>query len=251
MRSRPPAHARRGARVRPAARRIAEVLEGAGGPLTAQEVADALGQHHTSVRTQLAALEKAGVAEAVTDAPHGRGRPVRRYSLVDRSRRPGGRGASRARADSSWASCARPASARRDGALRRGPGLERADRGRRGRRASGRVRAHGVRTARGARAEPGRPLSSTGARSPMGSEAPGGELICLLHRGLARGIAARAAPEVTVTELVVEDPRRAGCRLCLSAGTDERTGVPTLESLVPCAPPWSTSSAGWRWAPGC
>ena len=42
-----------------------------------------------------------------------------------------------------------------------------------------------------------------------GVEAPGGELICVLHRGLARGIVVRAAPEVTVTDLVVEDPRRA------------------------------------------
>ncbi len=50
-----------------------------------------------------------------------------------------------------------------------------------------------------------------------GVEAPGGELICLLHRGLARGIALRAAPDVAVTDLVIEDPRRAGCRLCLAA----------------------------------
>jgi len=50
-----------------------------------------------------------------------------------------------------------------------------------------------------------------------GVEVAGGELICVLHRGLARGIARRAAPDVTVTELVVEDPRRGGCRLCLAA----------------------------------
>ena len=85
------------------------------------------------------------------------------------------------------------------------------------RRAAERVRAPGVRPARGARAGTSPDLVLGSCPFADGVEAPGGELICVLHRGLARGIALRAAPEVTVTDLVVEDPRRAGCRLRLAA----------------------------------
>ena len=58
-------------------------LKGAQGPMTAQEVADAVGQHHTSVRPSSSRGSRAaGVVEGATDPPRGRGRPVRRYPLA-------------------------------------------------------------------------------------------------------------------------------------------------------------------------
>lgn len=39
------------------------------------------------------------------------------------------------------------------------------------------------------------------------------EIVCELHRGLAEGIAARAAGSYSVDDLVVQPPRQAGCRI--------------------------------------
>lgn len=212
----PARHAQSAVLARPAARRIAALLEEAGAPLTAQQVADALGRHHTSVRAQLDALERAGVAEGVTDPPHGRGRPVRRYVLAS------GAGD-------------REAVGHRElvrllmGVVRQtGLGPEEMERFGEGQGWTvpaedggvGEIRDAFARLGFAPREVPGpAPADLVLDRCPFadGVEAPGGELICVLHRGLARGIAARAAPGVTVTELVVEEPRRAGCRLRLEA----------------------------------
>jgi DNA-binding transcriptional ArsR family regulator len=210
----PARHARAAALTRPAARRIAALLAEAEGPMTAQEVADALGRHHTSVRAQLAALEDAGVAEGVTDPPSGRGRPVRRYVLAAD---PGDREAVGHRE-----------LVRLLMGLVRGTGLgpEEMERFGEGQGWSVPVEGGGLGEVRLAfdrlgfapREAPGpAPADLILERCPFadGVEAPGGELICILHRGLARGIVARAAPGVTVTDLVAQDPRRAGCRLRL------------------------------------
>ena len=210
----PARHTRAAVLARPAARRIAEVLEGTQRPMTAQEVADTIGQHHTSVRVQLAGLEEAGVVEGVTDPPSGRGRPVRRYSLASD---PGDR----------------EAIGHRElvrllmGLVRQtGLGPDEMERFGEGQGWTVPTEGGGVEELRAAfsrlgfapREVPGpAPADLVLDRCPFadGVEAPGGELICVLHRGLARGIAARAAPDVTVTELVVEDPRGGGCRLRL------------------------------------
>ena len=211
----PARHARAAALAREPARRVAEALEAAPGPQTAQELADALGLHHTGVRTQLAALERAGVVEGRTDPPRGRGRPVRRYALAPE---PGDR----------------EADGHRElvrllmGVVRQtGLGPEEMER-------FGERQGWSVPVAGGGIAELRRAFERLGFaprevpgedppdlvldRCPFadGVEAPGGELICLLHRGLARGIAGRAAPGVTVTDLIIEDPRTAGCRLRLA-----------------------------------
>lgn len=217
----PARHRRAAALTRPAARRIAEVLVGASEPLTAQQVAHALGRHHTSVRAQLASLVRAGVARSVTDAPHGRGRPSRRYSLAEDP-------------------AAREALGHRElvrllmeVVRRTGFGPEEMERFGEGQGRSvpsegggvGELRLAFARLGFAPREVPGpAPADLVLDRCPFadGVEAPGGELICVLHRGLARGIAARAAPGVVVADLVVEDPRRAGCRLRLShASTGE------------------------------
>jgi DNA-binding transcriptional ArsR family regulator len=210
----PARHARAAALTRPAAHRIAALLEQAGGPMTAQEVADALGRHHTSVRAQLAALEEAGVAEGITDPPSGRGRPVRRYVLAAD---PGDREAVGHRE-----------LVRLLMGLVAGTGLgaEEMERFGEGQGWGIPVEGGGLAEVRlaferlgfGPREEAGpAPADLVLARCPFadGVEAPGGELICVLHRGLARGIVARAAPGVAVTDLIARDPRRGGCRLVL------------------------------------
>lgn len=212
----PARHARAAVLARPAARRIAGVLEAAHGAMSAQEVADAIGQHHTSVRVQLAALEEAGAIEGLTDPPRGRGRPVRRYALAAD---PGDR----------------EATGHRElvrllmGLVRQtGLGPDEMERFGEGQGWTVPVEGGGIGELRDAFARLGFAPREVPGPSPAdivldrcpfadGVEAPGGDLICVLHRGLACGIAARAAPEITITGLVVEDPRRAGCRLCLSA----------------------------------
>jgi predicted ArsR family transcriptional regulator len=215
----PARHARAAALARAPARRMAAALEAARGPQTAQEIADALGLHHTGVRIQLAALESAGVVEARTDPPRGRGRPVRRFALAP----PPGE---------------REAAGHRElvrllmGAVAQtGLGPEEMER-------FGESQGWAVPAPGGGIGELRRaferlgfaPHEVPGGEDPPdlvldscpfadGVEAPGGELICVLHRGLARGIALRAAPGVTVTELVIEEPRRAGCRLRLAERT--------------------------------
>ena len=210
----PVRNTRTAALLRPAARRIATLLEDADGPMTAQEVADALGRHHTSVRAQLMALEEAGVAVGVTDPPSGRGRPVRRYVLATD---PGDREAVGHRE-----------LVRLLMGLVSGTGLgpEEMERFGEGQGWSIPVEGGGLDEVRLAferlgfapREVPGpAPADLVLDRCPFadGVEAPGGGLICILHRGLARGIVGRAAPGVTVAELVARDPRRGGCRLRL------------------------------------
>lgn len=88
----PARHTRAAALARTPARRVAAALEAAPGPQTAQQLADALGLHHTGVRIQLVALERAGVVESRTDPPRGRGAPCAATSSRRRpeSARPAG-----------------------------------------------------------------------------------------------------------------------------------------------------------------
>ena len=211
----PARHRRAAVLARPAARRVAAVLAEAAEPLTAQAVADSLGLHHTGVRTQLAALERVGVAESRADPPRGRGRPARRYALA-------------ADPDDREAIGHRELVRLLMGLVRQtGLGPQEMERFGEGQGQAVPAEGGGLEELREAFARLGfAPREVSGPppadlvleRCPFadGVEAPGGELICVLHRGLARGIAARAAPGITVTELVVEEPRRAGCRLRLS-----------------------------------
>ena len=196
---------------------VAALIASADGPLSAQEIADALGRHHTSVRPQLAALERAGVIEGVTAPPRGPGRPLRRYLPAPDA------------AD-------REAVGHRElvrllMGLVRQTGLGPDEMERFGETQGRSVPEPGAGIGELSRAflrmgfapesvpgEPEEPEDLMLAVCPFadGVEAPGGELICVLHRGLARGIAAGAAPDIEVTDLDVGDPRRAGCRLRLA-----------------------------------
>lgn len=64
-------------------RAIAEELSGTSGGLTVGELADRVALHPNAVRQHLRVLAGAGVVSAEQDAPKGRGRPTRRYRLVD------------------------------------------------------------------------------------------------------------------------------------------------------------------------
>lgn len=209
----PARHARAAVLARPAAARVAAVVAAADHPLTPQEIAAALGRHHTAVRAQIAALEEAGVIEGVTERPTGRGRPARRYApLPDPAER--------------------EASGHRElvrllmGLVREsGFGPEEMERFGEAQGRSVPVPGGGMDELREAFARLGfapRPSDRPGElvleACPFadGVEAAGGDLICILHRGMARGIAAQADPGLTVDELVVETPRRAGCRLRLT-----------------------------------
>ncbi|HMN98640.1 MAG TPA: helix-turn-helix domain-containing protein [Miltoncostaeaceae bacterium] len=207
----PARHTRAAALGRPAARRVAAVLERADGPMTAQEVADALDLHHSGVRGHLAALERAGVLESRTDPPRGRGRPVRRYAWAadpDEREAEGHRELVRllmtlvGRLDLRPDEMERFGESQGETVPRPGGGMQELWRA-------------FARMGFAPRRPGGESLDLILDRCPFadGVEAPGGELICLLHRGLARGILTRAAPGVTVEGLTVQDPRRAGCRL--------------------------------------
>jgi predicted ArsR family transcriptional regulator len=225
----PARHARAEVLARPAARRVAWVLEQADRPLTAQEVATALGRHHTGVRGHLAALEEAGVIEGRADPPRGRGRPVRRYAPApdpDAREAEGHRELVRL-----LMSLVRQLALRPDEMERFGQ-----DQGAAVPRPGGGVEELWEAFERMGFAPrgggEGAPLDLVLHRCPFadGVEAPSGDLICILHRGLARGILARAAPGVEVEELVIENPRDAGCRLRLA---DRR---PAGSAEVACRP---------------
>ena len=203
--------------ARPAARRVAQVLEDAPSDgMTAHQIAAALGVHHSGVRAQLAALESAGAIEVRTDPPAGRGRPSRRYLLAPDP-------------------AAQEAQGHRElvrllmGLVRQagfGPEeVERFGEQQGAAIARGEAGPEEIRDAFERLGFAPRELHDDEVPDLVlghcpfadGVEAPSGDLICILHRGLARGIAERAAPDVEVTALDVVDPRRAGCRLRLSA----------------------------------
>ena len=211
-----PIRRRRGAALaRPSAARVVEVLGATARGLTAQEVADALGRHHTGVRARIAALESAGIVEARTDPPAGRGRPARRYLLAPD---PGEREAAGHRE-----------LVRLLMALVREAGFGPVEIERFGeRQGAGIVEpGGGVSEVRAVFERFGFAPRQTGDgatidlvldRCPFidGVEAPSGDLICLLHRGLARGMAMRTAPEIGTVDLEIREPRLAGCRLLMS-----------------------------------
>ena len=58
---------------------LAQLAEADGRPLRAQQIATALGQHVNTTREHLEGLVGAGLAEATTDSPRGRGRPATLY----------------------------------------------------------------------------------------------------------------------------------------------------------------------------
>lgn len=68
----------------PARRRIAETLGGAPHGLTVAELVSQVGGlHHNAIRNHLRVLARAGLVAVERNPPHGRGRPTERFVLVD------------------------------------------------------------------------------------------------------------------------------------------------------------------------
>jgi predicted ArsR family transcriptional regulator len=166
------------------------------------------------VRTYLAALEAAGVVERRADPPAGRGRPSRRYRLAPdpgEQEALGHRELVRllmglvARAGFG-ADEVRSFGERQGRAIAVGGG------------GPDEIRAAFERLGFAPARSPGEPAELVLGRCPFADavEAPGGELVCVLHRGLAEGIAAAAAPGTEVTDLEIADPRHGGCRFVLA-----------------------------------
>jgi predicted ArsR family transcriptional regulator len=205
-----------GALGRPARRRIAEALASWPEGATVAALADLLGVHTNAVRKQLAALQAAGIVASEPEAPSGRGRPSTRWRLVA--------GAGDAVAEghhelvrllvglvrsSGFGADAVEAFGRDEGRLIGGPG--------------------GARALADAFARLGfapEELASAAARKGGESDLrlnacpfrdavlqPGGEVVCRLHRGLAAGLAERAAEGGELIGFDDVDPVRGGCRV--------------------------------------
>jgi predicted ArsR family transcriptional regulator len=194
---------------------IFRYLDEAAVPASVAELTAHFGLNHNAIRQHLAKLRDAELVTEELAAPSGRGRPAVRYRPT-----PG--------AVERW-----------EGAnpyerlttmlveLLRGEGTP-AEVGRRAGREL--AREQGARVdaveviesvARRLGFEPHREAGAHGLdvvldRCPFASSARmAPDIICELHRGLAEGIAATAAGDVTVTGLTVKPPRRAGCRIHL------------------------------------
>jgi predicted ArsR family transcriptional regulator len=208
--------------ARPPAQRLVDALQAAGRGLTARELADILDRHHSRVRPLLAELEAAGAVEAQVDPPGSRGRPARRYVLV---RDPAEREAAGHQelvrlimllvrtAGFGAAEVERFGELHGAGIVEPGGGV-------------GQVREVLARLGFAPRETHGdAEIELVLRRCPVADRVrePGGRLICLLHRGLARGAAMRAAPEVAQVALEARPGRRGGCRLRILRASGRRT----------------------------
>ncbi len=196
----------------PTRRRLADLLAASPDGLTVAELSEASGLHHNAVRDHLKTLAAAGVVASERDKPKGRGRPTERYVLIDDLapriaahqelvRLLVGLLARSGLTEDEVEAFGRetgPAlgGAGRDGVLSSLAGLGFAPRET--------TRAEDV-----SRGELAVRLEHCPFREAV--LAPGGEMICTLHRGLLQGMADRVSPGAEVTEFVPKDPRQAGC----------------------------------------
>lgn len=204
----------RRARALAAPTRVAmlELLRGAEGPLTAQQLGAALGVHHTAVRQHAAVLAEAGLLRATVLPPEGRGRPRLGYTAVDDPdpyRQLAGM----------LAEAVRERRTPREVGQRHGAEVTPSPEGPLAtlKAEADRLGFQPVVRARGK----GRhdvvlqacPFAEVAADDPA--------TVCALHQGLAEGIAERAGG-LEVEALHVADPRHGGCRL-----TVRETGAAT------------------------
>ncbi len=208
----PPAVAVAEALAHPSRRRIADVLNAAQSGLTVFEIADAVGLHHNAVRQHLKRLSDAGMVSVTREAPVGRGRPRLRYRLVD-TQVP--RIAAHQELVRMLISYLRRinASAEDVEEFGREQGAHLGEAG--GRKAVVESFArlgfapHEIGTADPATGVLEIRLDNCPFRD--GATGEGGEMICALHRGIASGIAARAAAGGILTGWYPQDPATAGC----------------------------------------
>jgi predicted ArsR family transcriptional regulator len=196
-------------------------LRDAPSPLTVTELAEHFSLHHNAIRQHLARLVDAGLVVGEAEPPAGPGRPARRYRATPgAAERWGGASAFEAlsmmllevlRGERTPREVGRDAGRRLAAGHRAGAGalevLEAVDR-----QLGFEPRAQ--RTPTGADLVLERcPFAEAAAAAP--------DVVCDLHRGLAEGIVEQAAGGGTIDDLVVRPPRRAGCRIQVSALPDD------------------------------
>lgn len=200
----------------PSRRRIADALRRHPDGLTVDAIADQVGLHPNAVRRHLRRLGAAGLLAAQRDDPAGRGRPSMRYTLagVEVPRNAAHQELVRMLVGALSRTGATAEEVERFG---RDYGLTLESRG------GGADRIGEVFAQLGfapteltsARDRADGRLSIKLGHCPFREavSAPGGELICHLHRGLAQGVAERAAATGRVVDLVVRDHNEAGCTM--------------------------------------
>jgi predicted ArsR family transcriptional regulator len=182
---------------------VLEHLRRAGRPCAAQEVADALGVHHTAVRQHLTLLVEAGLVGPVPMPPQGRGRPKVLYrALADPD--PYQHLALMLSEVISEGFTPRTAGHRQGLAVEPSPAGPLAtlfgETERLGFRPRVRDRGHGTHELLLAAC----PFAEVAAVAPA--------TVCDLHRGIAEGVCERSGG-LEVVDLHVADPHRGGCRL--------------------------------------
>jgi predicted ArsR family transcriptional regulator len=215
----PDSEAAFGAPLRTAVRRVLDVLDRADRPLTVKEIADMVRRHHTGVRPQLAALVRAGLVDARTDPPQGRGRPVTRYSVAPPAH-------SRAADDhmqllSVVADLIRSHGFGPEDVERFGESQGHALTGD-GQGGMGAVRRELSALGFTPRTVPGRPGVLRLGRCPVAHlvTRQGGELICVMHRGLTSGLARRAG--LGGADIEFAPPERARCCVVLRLAAERK-----------------------------
>jgi predicted ArsR family transcriptional regulator len=199
---------------RPTRAAILDLLEAAPAGMTTAELADALGRHPNGVRKQLRALVSDGAVGAERERAARRGRPATRYRAA-----PGGRETAAARRLAAMLT-------ELVGAMDPGePRVEEFGRRQARRLASGRdgraallglLTALGFaprETTRAAAARDGG-LEVVLGHCPFADavEAEGGRLVCVLHRGLSRGLV-ELTPGARLTAFEARPPAEVGCRI--------------------------------------
>lgn len=202
-----------GVLAQPTRRRIAELLAQRDAGLGVAEIAVRVDLHPNAVRQHLQKLADAGVVCTERDPPRGRGRPRLRYRLVDMR-------APRIAAHQELvrlliAYIVRSGAATED--------VEAFGRLQGGFFATGAGAAGIIESFAGLGFAPREAGSAGDARRGRlrlrlghcpfmdAVAAPGGEMICRMHRGIVEGIAAGASPGSRLAEFAPADPARAGC----------------------------------------
>jgi len=223
----------------PARRHIAETLGGAPHGLTVAELVAQTGDlHHNAIRNHLRVLARAGLVAVERNPPSGRGRPTERFLLVDPE-------ASRIAAQQE---------------LLRLLVTMLIDAGVDDSRARDFGRAHAVQVVDGTRrghligslARLGfAPHETTSVKDsargvlelrldycPFADAvvAPGGTIVCALHRGLLEGATSTAGSPVTITAFDVHHPHEAGC-IVRFEGLDPATTGSSASRHAGSAPP--------------
>jgi predicted ArsR family transcriptional regulator len=191
------------------------LLANEGGPASTDELARRLGLHPNGVRAHLQRLRDAGLLTH-RRAPRPRGRPRDEWAIAPDAM-PGGDPPQAYRALAQWLVRSIPATTRRLGEVE----------------AVGREVGHGL--APGAASTPDQAivdmLASLGFQPELQDGAPGQlscrlrncpyrdsardnqAVVCILHRGVMRGLLERIAPEARLTRFVPHDPDLAGCEV--------------------------------------